>query len=288
MTCVRNQDRLVQALRLIADLPPLSATVRHLLATLYTPTDNVSLTELATWIEKDTLTAGKVLGLANSAYYGRTEPILSVRHAVSRLGVNPIRSLVTSMSMMRYWNSIPTPAEWSTSRFNAHSIAVAVLSDIMASTIRCGDAQTAFLAGLFHDIGHVGIATLLHQGGDRQKLILHKHPHLEELERELLGFSHSELSATIVCTWHLPQVIETAVRFHEVEPDWERIKRGDVWLSDIVHLADAYADCEGHSISGLSSKNRDELPTLDQLGLTEQTTIFARFHQELENLLSVI
>ena len=163
-----------------------------------------------------------------------------------------------------------------------------MLSDILASTIRCGDAQTAFLAGLFHDIGHVGIATLLHQDSDVKKLILHKHPHLEELEQELLGFSHSELSATIVCTWHLPRVIEDAVGLHETEPDWERIKRGEVWLSDIVHFADAYADYEGHSLSGVPMKDRDELPVLDQLGLTEQTTIFVRFHQELETLLSVI
>src|ERR1700736_1644860 len=161
MTSVRHPDRLVLALTRVPDLPPLSPLVRHLLATLYSPTDDISLSQVALWIEKDTLTAGKILALANSAYYARAEPIVSIRHAVSRLGLNAIRNLVTSMAMSRYWNRIPTPAEWSTSRFNAHSIGVAVLSEMIAGTMRADNPQTAFLSGLFHDIGEIGIAVLL-------------------------------------------------------------------------------------------------------------------------------
>jgi hypothetical protein len=61
MTSVRQPDRLVQSLKLVADLPPLSPMVRHLLATLYSQTDDIPLSQVALWIEKDTLTAGRIL-----------------------------------------------------------------------------------------------------------------------------------------------------------------------------------------------------------------------------------
>jgi HD-like signal output (HDOD) protein len=288
MTSVRHPERLVLALKLVADLPPLSPMVRHLLATLYSPTDDISLSQVAVWIEKDTLTAGRILALANSAYYARTEPIVSIHHAVSRLGLNAIRNLVASMSMSRYWNRLPTPAEWSTSRFNAHSIGVAVLSDMIACIISPDKAETAFLAGLFHDVGQVGVAVLLRDDADAlKKLSGAKHVHMEQLESELLGFSHSELSAATIRSWNLPAVIENAVRFHAAEIDCDRIKSGDVALSDIVHLADRYVDYEGLSLSGRKEKG-DTLPIFDQLGLTTDATIFARFHNELDTLLSVI
>jgi putative nucleotidyltransferase with HDIG domain len=286
MTSVRHPDRLALALKLIADLPPLSPLVRHLLATLYSQTDDISLSQLAVWIEKDTLTAGRILALANSAYYARAEPIVSIRHAVSRLGLNAIRNLVASMSMSRYWNRIPTPSEWSTSRFNAHSIGVAVLSEMIAATIRADNAQVAFLAGLFHDVGHIGIAVLLREDAYAPKRsALRENVHQEQLELELLGFSHSELSAAIVRSWNLPRVIEQAVQLHEGEIDWDRITHGDLALSDIVHLADCHVDREGLSISGVPEQNKDELPNLDLLGLPN---VFTRFHDELDALLSVI
>jgi HD-like signal output (HDOD) protein len=288
MVSVGHPNRLSQALKLVGELPPLSPMVRHLLATLYAPNDDISLSQVAVWIEKDTLTAGRILALANSAYYARVEPIVSIRHAVSRLGLNAIRNLVTSMSMSRYWNRLPTPAEWSTSRFNAHSIGVAVLSDMIACAISPDKAQTAFLAGLFHDVGQVGIAVLLRDDADAlKKLSAEKHAHMEELESEVLGFSHSELSAATIRSWNLPAIIEQAVRFHESEIDCDRIKAGDVALGDIVHLADSYVDYEGLSLSGRKEKG-DTLSIFDQLGLSTEANIFARFHNELDTLLSVI
>lgn len=287
MASVVHPNRLQEALRLIRDLPPLSPLVRHLLTTLYTPADEIPPTQVAVWIEKDALTAGKVLALANSAYYGRTEPILTIRHAVTYLGLNAIRNLVISMSTSTFWNRLPTPPEWSTSRFNAHSIAVAVLADMISSTINAKHGQSAFLAGLFHDIGQVGIAALLRDDPfNFKKLNVTEHDQLEQIETELVGFPHSELSAAVVRSWNLPQPIEQAVRFHEVALDHDRINSGDVALSDIVHVADCYADCKGLTISGLPGRNEDKLPSLDQLGIEHK--IFTQFNAELDTLLNVI
>jgi putative nucleotidyltransferase with HDIG domain len=285
----RANDRLARALTLIKDLPPLSPMVRHLLATLYTSGEDTSLSQIAVWIEKDALTAGKVLALANSAYYGRTEPVLTIRSAISRLGLDAIRKLVLSMPMGGYWNRIPTPPEWSSSRFNAHSIGVAVLSEMIAAALSPANVQSAFLAGLFHDIGHIVIALVLRDNPDALKhLGVLEHAQLEELEVELVGFSHAELSATVVRSWNLPVSIENAVRFHEAPVDAERTDSGSIALSDILYVADCYVDYEGLSIRGARKSNKDHLELIRQLNLGINEIIFRRFHDELDILLSIL
>ena len=287
----RPSDRLARALLLVKQLPPLSPMVRHLLATLYSSNDETSLSQVALWIEKDTLTSGKILALANSAYYGRREPILSIRHAVSRLGLNAIRNLVVSMSLSGYWNRIPMPADWSSSRFNAHSLGTAVLSERIASVLSPENAQLAFLAGLFHDVGQVIIAVFLRDSSDgRKRLSLAEHQELEKLELELVGFTHAELSARVVRSWNLPAAIENAVRFHEAILDASGSNSSDeVPLSQIVQAADCCVDCEGLSISGLPSPGKNRVLALNRLGPgIKDAALFRQFRSELDILLSVL
>lgn len=287
----RGNDRLAQALRLVQGLPPLSPMVRHLLTSVAAPDDNVSLAEIAGLIEKDPVTAGKVLALANSAFYARSAPILSIRHAVTRLGLNAIRNLVVSVSISGLWNRIPTAAAWSTSRFNKHSIATAILAETIASALAPDRMEQAFLAGLFHDLGRLIIAVLLSKEEEAfRRLLETEHNGLEDAENELLGFSHAELSAAIVAAWKLPAAIETAVRFHENPfDDPDRALSQGVPLCDIVHVADCYADHQGHSISGEKAPEEYAARALNELGLgIDDADILPQFHDQLEVLLSIL
>src|SRR5580704_5552731 len=93
-TLPRDSDHLARAIALANNLPPLSPLARHLLATMSSSGEGPSLSEVASWVEKDTMTSGKVLALANSALYSRLVPTLSIRAAVTRLGINTLRNLI--------------------------------------------------------------------------------------------------------------------------------------------------------------------------------------------------
>jgi HD-like signal output (HDOD) protein len=290
-TIPRDSDHLARAIALANDLPPLSPLARHLLATISAPGDGPSLREVASWIEKDIMTSGKVLALANSALYGRLVPTLSVRKAVARLGINPLRNLIFHESMTKVWSQLPTPARWSSIRFNTHSIATAVFCEIIASALTPEHMEHAFLAGLFHDTGRLIIAVLLHDNPEAlDELNRHEHQNLEEVEQELVGFTHSEISATVARSWNLPATIETAVRFHEnpnADPDCGASDK--ILLSHIVNAADWYVDCQGFSISGARREEDDKLRLLRQFGLgIEDSTVFTRFENELEILLDIL
>ena len=280
---------MARAIRLANDLPPLSAIARRLLTTICSPGAEPSLGEVASWIESDALTSGKVLALANSAFYGRSVPILSVRVAVARLGLNPLRSLILGSSLNRLWSQLPTPRQWSTSRFNAHSIATAVLCEMIASTLTPADSQLAFLAGLLHDTGRLLIAVLVHDNADALARLNVDDHSLEEAERDLIGFTHPELSAALVRSWSLPVAIENAIRYHE-HPDNDpgrNVTEGDLLLSDIVHVADYFADCHGFSISGLARQNVEHVSAFSRLDVDE-TTIAGDLRDELDVLLSLL
>jgi HD-like signal output (HDOD) protein len=290
-TIPRDSDHLARAIALANDLPPLSPLARHLLATMTSPGEGPSLREVASWIEKDIMTSGKVLALANSAMYGRLVPTLSVRKAVARLGINPLRNLIFHESMTKVWSQLPTPARWSSIRFNTHSIATAVFCEIIASALSPQHMELAFLAGLFHDTGRLIIAVLLHDNHEAlEELNRHEHQNLEEVEQELVGFTHSEISAIVARSWNLPVSIQTAVRFHEnPNADPECGDSDKIMLSHIVNAADWYVDCQGFSISGTRREEDDKFRLLRQFGLgIEDSTVFTRFENELEILLDIL
>jgi HD-like signal output (HDOD) protein len=290
-TVPRDSDHLARALALANDLPPLSPLARHLLATISSPGEGPSLREVASWIEKDIMTSGKVLALANSALYGRLVPTLSVRAAVARLGINPLRNLIFHESMTKAWSQLPTPARWSSIRFNNHSIATAVFCEIIASALMPEHMELAFLAGLFHDTGRLIIAVLLHDNAEAlDELNRHEHRDLEAVEKELVGFTHSEVSAIVARSWNLPASIESAVRFHEnPNSDPARDESNQILLSHIVNAADWYVDCQGFSISGVRREEDDQLRLLRQFGPgIDDAMVLARFQNELEILLDIL
>ncbi len=259
-----------RALRTLAELPPLSPILNRLIANL--AQSDVSFAKVAELIEKDTVLAGNLLKLVNSALYGRRGTIISVRHAVSMLGVNKLRNAALSMSVARMWNHVKTPAGWSQASFNLHAAGVAILSDLLAQRLPVDHGEGAFAAGLFHDLGWLLVALGCPEEYEQaSRLFLQNEPNGPECELEILGISHAELSAEALAVWNLPQPIETAVRYHalpEQDPKWAGTNR--IPLSRILNAADYYVQQRGNHLSIFEQgvQNCAELP--DFLGLGEQ------------------
>lgn len=262
---IGNQD----ILKCLDRLPPFSPVVRLLLTSLSNDSDDVPLSKVAILIEQDTVIAGKVLGVVNSAMYNRGQQICSVRQAVNRLGTGPLRNLVLGLSINRIWSEIRVSDSFSMLRFNRHALATAALSDILAQQLHIPEPDGAFVAGLFHDLGHLVLISLFPQTYEQ---LLRSVPlegeELEDLERESFGFTHGAISAVATGFWKLPNSVQTAVRLHESCLSKVTPQKG-MALTDVVHSADRCVTALGFSTIEVPCPEDAAKQALFQLGVDD-------------------
>jgi len=270
-----------RAVRALGQLPPFSPILNRLIASL--ANEDVSFAKIADLIEKDTVLAGNILRLVNSALYGLPGTVNSIRHAVSLLGINKLRNAALTMSVSRMWNQVKTPPGWSMAKFNLHSVGVAILSDLLAQRLEVAYAEGAFVAGLFHDLGLLLVAIGLHDEYKQISLLCQQEQKwAQEYEVQVLGMTHAELSADALAQWNLPEPIQTAVRYHAA-PDLDPTptEDGHVTLSRVLHAADRYVKGTGSFVSLFESGLDDGKAALEQLGLGERLdTILGEFDNE--------
>lgn len=276
-----------QALRALAQLPPFSPILNRLIASL--ANEDVSFAKIADLIEKDTALAGNVLRLVNSALYGLRGTVNSIRHAVSLLGIAKLRNATLSMSVARMWSQVKTPPGWSMARFNLHSVAVAILSDLITQRQNVEYGEGAFAAGLFHDLGLLLVAlglpeeykqiTLLHQQSPKWTL---------EYEQQVLGLTHLDLSAEALAVWNLPEPIQKAVRF-TLMPDLDPtpVEPDGIRLSRVLNVADRYLSGIGTSLQLFEGSPEDGQIAIESLSLGEKLpTVLSEFESDFSAIKS--
>jgi len=123
---------------------------------------NFSLKDASTIVEKDPLLAAQVMRAANSAAMATREPAKTILNALSRLGVDKLRTLLVEVSAHKVFESKDQRIAQACRGLWDHSLAVAALGrDIVALGGGGGEPDVAYLAGLLHDVGKPVVATLL-------------------------------------------------------------------------------------------------------------------------------
>jgi putative nucleotidyltransferase with HDIG domain len=252
----------------LGKLPPFSPILNKLLASL--AGEDVSFSKLGDLIEKDTVVAGNIMHLVNSALYARRSTITSVRHALALLGMDKVRNTLLGMSISRMWSQVKTPPVWSMARFNRHSAAVAILSDQIASRIPGAVyPEGAFVGGLLHDLGRLLIALGLPDEFERlMKLHEQSERSWTECELELLGFTHAELSAEALEKWKFPQEVRIAVLDHHHPPAFQAGRI--IPLSAVIHAANQYVNSTGESIVAPKLVSAEDAGAIAALGIPEE------------------
>ena len=259
-----------RSLTALGQLPPFSPILNRLIASL--ANEDVSFARIADLIEKDTVLAGNILKLVNSALYGLAGTVNSIRHAVALLGIVKLRNAALSMSVARMWGQVKTPAGWSTANFNQHSVGVGILADLLAQRLDVPYAEGAFAAGLFHDLGLMLVAIGLHDEYKQLTLLVQQSGKWDpEFEIQVLGLTHAELSADALKQWNLPEQIQTAVRYHAApELDPTPAEPGQIKLSQVLSAADRYVKGTGVFVSLFETPSESPQSALEQLGLGDR------------------
>jgi putative nucleotidyltransferase with HDIG domain len=167
-------------------------------------------------IERDQALTGKMLRLANSAFFGQTRKVATIPRAVVLLGFSTVRNLALGVKV---WDALGTGiAKNRLEELWAHAVAVACAGKALASRLRAGDPDEAFTAGLLHDVGRLVLAMRFRDdywkgvGGAAEA-----DENITERERESVGVDHAEVGGWILEAWSLPPGIVEAVRGHHAD-----------------------------------------------------------------------
>jgi HD-like signal output (HDOD) protein len=197
------------------DLPTLPSIVLELHRALDNPYAGAA--HVARLLDQDPSLTSRLLRLVNSASYARSgAPITSVSAAVSRMGLNQVRSTCVALAIVNGLGS--RRARFDHLEFWAHSATVAGLAGTLwnvvgnSGTIR---AQDAYLVGLLHDIGLLVIDQ--HFPAEFSALLdareCEDEP-LGPLEEEHLGIDHGAVASLLIGRWSLPAYVGEAIYHH--------------------------------------------------------------------------
>jgi len=180
-------------------------------------------------LSKDPSLSATLLRLANSALYGAEESVMDLRTAVLRLGFDAVANLGTGAAVIK---TLKGGTHLDAVKLWQHSVAVGLTAKgVCVLARRHGQAETAFLTGLLHDIGKIALDTCY---PEEYTLVLQRVAEgafFVDAEREVLGMDHTEAGSLLAADWSFPAAIVDVIRDHH-EP------KTDDFLSNLIHLAD--------------------------------------------------
>lgn len=239
------------------ELPRLPTVATEILDLSRKPTARIE--DLASLLEREPLLAAKVLKLANSALYGGTGSVATLKQALVRMGLSQVRDVV----MQAAFQMTVIRAEGFNDTLEAirrHSTAVAWVSRAIARNTSM-EAENAFLIGLLHDVGLsvglLGLAEWLKANKRPQRL---RPEHWLAVER-----LHDEIGGQVLTSWKLPPALVLVVQNHH------RLMLGGYPHPSIaIHLlAEHIAYGAGWGVTPTVFRSADDIPMVS--GITSVT-----------------
>ncbi len=231
-----NGDFRKKILRQLKDLPPMPQIVfraRNLLAD-----PEAEMRDLSSLLESDQAIATKVLKLANSAYYGLSGKVSSIRHASSMLGFKALGQLISMVGTSAVLGKTLAGYDLDSAGTWRHSLMAASASRIIALRKNPQLENDAFSAGLIHDVGKL----VLDRHVDKRKADFNRlteggRNSMLAAEQHILGLDHAEIGFEVCQYWNIPESISTAIKYHH-QPS----KSEDDELAYIVFMANSIAN----------------------------------------------
>lgn len=204
---------MLERLEGIDQIPTIPVALNPLLRYLEQPLDRVDVHQVVDLISQDKSLTARCLYMANSPLFGRWQQVDSVRGAVVALGMQRMRDIALSCSVL---SLLPQDtASFDPVVFWEHSLGCALVCRQFARKIGFADPGKAYLAGLLHDIGiiaHLWIAP--REFSDAMALARTQHIPLHEAEEATLGITHGESGRIVAQRWNFPEDLIEVVASH--------------------------------------------------------------------------
>lgn len=184
---------------------------------LKTELDNPESTinDIGLIIQYDVVLSARVMSLINSAFFGFDKKITNIAHAVSILGLDTITKIVLNTSIASVFKDIP-PTKINMKSFWKWSVMSALTAQEIARKADYTNPEDMFTAALLHNIGQL---VMLAQSSRSIKKVYEKANlniglSVMEAELDVFGFTHTQVGASLLKLWKLPNVFQDVAKHH--------------------------------------------------------------------------
>lgn len=204
-----NFERLVQRIEGVSSLPHVSMRVLEVVNS-----SESTVADLRSVVESDPSLVARILRTVNSSAFGLRVRVDSIHRAVALLGFNMIKNLAVTASVAQMFRDNTPIGRYTRPKLWKHMISVAVASRMIASRSGIKEFDEAYMCGLLHDIGIILIDQHQHRGFLEVVGNFVPDRSTAAIEREILGFDHTQLGAAIAEKWGFPDSVIDTIRFH--------------------------------------------------------------------------
>ena len=207
-----------------ATLPSMPDVALRIRAAMQQP--HCSAASVAKALSVDSGAAAYLIRIANSALYSAVVPIQDIEKAVSRLGMDTTRNLVTAYALRAMFQTRSSALADLMRETWHESARVAALASVIAGRCQGISTDRAMLAGLFQNIGVLPLVNALEGRSGAA-------PDAQQVQRTIETFS-PKVGAVLLTHWKFDDEIVEVARSRG---DWWRNPSPTPDLADLVLVA---------------------------------------------------
>jgi len=185
-----------------------------------------NLGDISIVIARDPSLTARILKVSNNALYRGSHEITNIQQAVSRMGLQLVKTLVTSHAITQMFNQPKGILKPFFDQLQHHSTEVSAHAYAIAKNYSKLNPEDALLAGLVHNIGYLPMTKCVEN-----------FPEIESnpsLLIEIMGKVHTQVGKMILETWSFPKnIIDASVHYI----DQFRTGTATLDLTDVVIIA---------------------------------------------------
>ena len=281
-----NIDDIISGIDTLTPIPPVAAQIMAL-----AEDENSSMSDIADLIIHDPSITASLLKICNSAYFGLSRQIESVRDAITLLGLDQIVELVLLNGTAENFRDEPDGYGLGEGELWHHAVLSAHVAKVLAENHGLANKKhLIFTAALLKDIGKIIMGRFVAFSYEKINILVHSKGYsFNEAEKEIIGMNHEELGAQVGKKWRFGDKLIYIIRNHHMADETCRNdpETALVYLADIVCMMIGF----GTSVDGLAYRFYSDV--LNRMNLTEkdlQNVIFdtGERRQKIEKLLNLV
>lgn len=197
----------------LKNLPLLPKASSQIISAVNDP--DIAIEKLAEVISASPVLAGRLLGLANSAYFGRTGQISDLRVAIIRvLGMSLVKSIALSLVLNAQLDVSQCKA-FNSESYWVNALLTAMLAQKISQLIRPSEFDPAivYTSGLLLNIGMI-VAVYLFPSELNKLLATERDSELSLAQRMMreFGMDQYQLGSLLLQRWQLPEIYQTVLK----------------------------------------------------------------------------